>query len=209
MSKSNKPFRDLGSNPRSGVSPTRKKGNVRCITITDNIPEHWDQIISIAKSSYPNWYYIFHDKDLDVDKHLHIVCYEPGGTTLKRHCERFSSVVPSNFIEVVISPRAICRYLIHLNSPDKYQYSRDEIFTNSPDKLASFLDDCHHDVLKEFQEYQRLYRGEITVQEFLDEFRGEFVSMPFYQKVALFHKIITGCSTNCITSQVGKKSFNR
>ena len=51
------------------------KGNVRCITISDNIPDHWSDIISIAKSSYDFWAYIYHDKD-DTDKHLHIVCFD-------------------------------------------------------------------------------------------------------------------------------------
>lgn len=211
MTKQTKAFRKMANEGfKTGVSPTRHRGNIRCITITDNIPDHWDKIIEIAQSSYANWYYIYHDKDEGVEKHLHIVCYDSGGTTLKRHCERFGEVVPPNFIEIVISPRAICRYLIHLNAPEKHRYSRDEVVTNSPDKLASYLEDSHHDVTKEYREYLRLYRGEITVDEFLDEFRAEFSSMPFYQKIALFHKIITGCSSKqCMTSQLGKTSPNQ
>ena len=55
---------------RTGV-----RGNVRYITITDNIEEHWNDIISIGKSSYSWWAYIFHDHD-DTDKHIHILLYD-------------------------------------------------------------------------------------------------------------------------------------
>ena len=46
------------------------KGNVRYITITDNIPDHWDTILSIIKASYTWYAYIYHDKDKDTAKHI-------------------------------------------------------------------------------------------------------------------------------------------
>ena len=115
------------------------KGNVRYITISDNVPEHWDSIIDIGKSNYQWYAYIFHDKDKDTEKHLHILLYDEGGTTLKSHCARFASVVPSNFICKVISPRSMARYLIHRDSPEKFQYDEKLVFTNSLDKYRSFL----------------------------------------------------------------------
>ena len=118
---------------RTGV-----RGNVRYITITDNIEEHWNDIISIGKSSYSWWAYIFHDHD-DTDKHIHILLYDEGGTNLSSHCNRFSSVLPSNFILKVWSPRAMARYLVHKDNPEKYQYNIDDIQTNSKDKLLSFF----------------------------------------------------------------------
>ena len=118
---------------RTGV-----RGNVRYITITDNIPEHWPQIISIAKASYTWWAYIYHTSD-NTDKHLHIICYDEGGTSLKSHCARFETVLPSNFINKVRSPRAMARYLIHKDNPDKFQYDLKDVVTNSKDKFMGII----------------------------------------------------------------------
>ena len=43
---------------KSGV-----KGNVRYITITDNVPSHWEDLIYIAKTNYSWWAFIYHDRD--------------------------------------------------------------------------------------------------------------------------------------------------
>ena len=173
-----------------------KKGNVRCITITDNIPDHWDSLISIAKSNYEFWAYIYHDKDDGIDKHLHLLCLERGGTSLKSHCRRFESVVPANFVCKVTSPRAMARYLIHLDNPQKFQYARNDVVTSSKDKYASFLSSSSDDVVSQFQDFMSLMQGKISINDYLDKYRGEFASMPFYQKQAFFHKISTSCIVN-------------
>lgn len=41
-----------------------KSNNIRCVQITSNQPAQWDKIINFAKE-FDEWYYIFHDKDLD------------------------------------------------------------------------------------------------------------------------------------------------
>lgn len=171
---------------RSGV-----KGNVRYITITDNIPEHWDSLISIAKTHYQWWAYIYHDKD-NTDKHIHLLCYDKGGTSLKSHCDRFSSVVPSHFVEKVWNGRAMARYLIHKDDPQKHQYQVSEVFTSSKDKFASFLLDENKDVIAEYKDFISVLDGSMSVTDFLDKYRGEFSSMPFHHKLNTFYKINRG-----------------
>ena len=170
------------------------KGNVRCITITDNVPSHWDSIIDIARKHYEFFAYIFHDSDEGVDKHIHILCIDNGGTSLKSHCARFADVVPSNFVEKVRSPRAMARYLIHMDQPEKFQYDRSLIVTNQPDRLAHFLSNHSYDIVQEFNDFLKLYNGEVQISEFLDKYRSEFSTMPFYQKQSLFLKLVTQCS---------------
>lgn len=164
------------------------KGNVRYITITDNIPEHWDSIISIGKSSYSWWAYIYHDKD-DTDKHLHILLYDEGGTNLKSHCNRFASVIPANFVLKVWSPRSMARYLIHKDNPEKHQYSLDEVYTNSKDKLYSFFKELNSDCVQEFRDFCAVREGRMTIEQFLDKYRGEFASMPFHHKLGVFSRL--------------------
>lgn len=173
------------------ITNTGVRGNVRYITITDNIPEHWEDIIHIGVSSY-NWYaYIYHDKD-ETDKHLHILLYDEGGTSLKAHCSRFSSVIPSNFVAKVWNPRAMARYLIHKDNPDKHQYEVTDVTTNSKDKFYSFLKDSNSDCIQEFEDLRSVRLGVITPQQFLEKYRGEFASLPFYQKMNLYSKLVKG-----------------
>lgn len=179
---------------------TGVKGNVRYITITDNVPEHWDDLINITKSSY-NWYaYIFHDHD-NTDKHIHILAYDEGGTSLKAHCARFSSVIPSNFVLKVWNPRSMARYLIHKDSEEKYQYNYTDIVTNGKDKLAGFFKDQTADCTQEFQDFVRVRNGQMSIMEFLDKYRGEFSSMPFYHKLNTYARLMDGYNNNKERSQ--------
>lgn len=173
------------------TTKTGVKGNVRYITITDNIPEHWEPLISITKSSYTWYAFIFHDKD-ETDKHIHILAYDEGGTSLKAHCKRFSSVVPSNFVLKVFNPRAMARYLIHKDNSDKFQYNIESVETNSKDKLYSFMKELSSDCTQEYQDFKSVRRGLMTVEEFLNKYRGEFSTMPFYQKMNLYSKLENG-----------------
>lgn len=174
---------------------TGVKGNVRYITITDNVPEHWDDLIAIVRSSY-NWFaYIYHDND-DTDKHIHILAYDEGGTSLKSHCARFSSVIPSNFVLKVWNPRSMARYLIHKDSPEKFQYKYDDIVTNGRDKLAGFFKDMNADCTQEFQDFVKVRLGQMSVTDFLDKYRGEFSSMPFYHKLNTYAKLMDGYNFN-------------
>lgn len=173
------------------TTTTGVRGNVRYITITDNKPEHWDEIIQIGKSCYTWYAYIFHDQD-DTDTHLHILLYDEGGTNLNSHAKRFSSVVPSNFIEKVWSPRAMARYLIHKDNPEKHQYNIDAITTNSKDKLLSFFKENNSDCVDEYKDYCMVRQGQMSIEEFLDKYRGEFASMPFYHKLNIYSKLRHG-----------------
>lgn len=171
---------------RTGV-----RGNVRYITITDNIPEHWPDIIQIGKSCYTWYAYIYHDAD-NTDKHLHILLYDEGGTSLAAHANRFQSVIPSNFIEKVWSPRAMARYLIHKDDPEKHQYNVEDIETNSKDKLLSFFRENNSDCISEYQDFKKVLSHQMSIEDFLDKYRGELSSMPFYQKVSLYAKLWNG-----------------
>ena len=182
---------------RSGV-----RGNVRYITITDNIPEHWPEIIQIGKACYTWWAFIYHDHD-DTDKHLHILLYDEGGTSLNAHCKRFESVIPSNFVEKVWSPRAMARYLVHKDNPEKHQYDVTLIQTNSKDKLMSFFKENNSDCTTEWEDFCLVMRGELDIPTFLDKYRGEFASMPFYHKMNVYSKLWNGYNTKLIKEDYG------
>ena len=167
------------------------KGNVRYITITDNVPEHWDNLIAILKSSYTWYAYIFHDED-NTDKHIHLLAYDEGGTSLKAHCKRFESVIPSNFVLKVFSPRAMARYLIHKDNPEKHQYKYSDIITNGKDKLSSFFKEDSGDVVQLYHDFCKVQEGKMPISEFLDKYRGDLSTIPFHHKIGVISRLRNG-----------------
>lgn len=164
------------------------RGNVRAITITDNVSEHFDSLVSIAKANYDFYAYIYHDRD-ETEKHIHLLCITRGGTTLKNHIERFSSVVPANFVCKVKNPRAMAKYLIHRGYPTKFQYDVKDVITNSYEKYSSMIADGYTDSKEIWRAFCDMKQGRITAEEFIDMFPSDFASMPFYQKCSLYNKI--------------------
>ena len=179
----------MNDNDKKHLTFTHKvKSNVRAITICDYVEDHFDDLISIAKSHYDFYAYVIHDKDENESgKHIHLLCMCKGGTSLPAHCRRFESVIPANFVCVVKSPRAMARYLIHKDNPEKYQYSFDEIVSNDLDKCASYISDIQ-DSKQVWSDFVKVKSGQLSVEDFLEIYRSEFYSMPFYQKVSLYNK---------------------
>lgn len=79
--------------------------------------------------------YIFHDKDCDdsgkyKSNHIHLVLEFTNPMPTSNISKVFK--ISDNFIEKVHSKKIedCYKYLIHLNAPDKYQYSIDEVYSN-------------------------------------------------------------------------------
>ena len=177
------------------ITGSNTKGNVRYITISDNCSEHWPSLLSIVKSNYDFYAYIYHDADKNEDgslvpKHLHILAYDMSGTTLKAHCERFSSVIPPNFICKVKSPRAMARYLIHKDNKEKHQYAIDDVQTSDKDKYLLWVNG--NDVsnsLDEYHDFLLVKQGKMSIDEYIQKYQFEFARLNFYQKNSLYHKL--------------------
>lgn len=169
------------------------KGNVYFITITDNKPEHWPELISIAKSNYDYYAYIYHDQDKDasgalIAKHLHLVCQDKKGPSIKTHIDRFSGVVPSNFVEKVKSERAITRYLLHEDDLEKYHYTKDMVETNNRERFLSQFKDVSNS-LTEFRDFCLVRSGKMSVEEFIVAHQGQLYNLNLYQKINLFRSL--------------------
>lgn len=174
-------------------STKKSKGNIRYITLSDNNPEHFDSLIRIARS-YNFYAGIIHDKDIDDDgnpkkPHLHLVCYDKGGTTLKAHCERFSSVLPSNFICKVIAPKGAVRYLTHIDYPSKAQYKDSDIITNNMSFYKKCVE-CSPDSRSEFGDMKLVCQGKMSMDEFVEKYADEIGGMNFYQRISIYEKLL-------------------
>ena len=105
-----------------------------------------------------NYYAIKHDKDIDVNgvpktTHYHVVLYSDKRITTERIFTELTRAflyntnydssledLQSCFSDRVVGCETLAiQYLIHKNDKDKYQYSKVDIFTNSPISLKSYL----------------------------------------------------------------------
>lgn len=153
--------------------------------------DQFDNLILGLKESL-FWAYIFHDKDKNEDgsakpKHIHFIAQNAP-----RSFDWWSDAlgIPSNFIERVHRPRAMVRYLIHLDDPDKAQYSLDEIETNDRRYLETYFNqDTDKMNTNLFYDIKRLRFGRITPDEFIDRYDLELRKMAFYNRFRLFNEI--------------------
>lgn len=138
-----------------------------------------------------HFYYILHDRDAysetDVDKwclendssdcpfivgelkrpHYHVVTSVPDPLLLGRASTKFG--VSSNYVQTVKRLKTAVQYLIHLNNPEKFQYSPSEIITNdvnlsrllnvelgSMDKaklIIAYINGCNRPTLSKVADY--------------------------------------------------------
>lgn len=86
-------------------------------------PEYFEQFLNF-RSDY-KYLAIFHDKDTS-QPHYHFLIMFPSQIEISVICSR--SGIPDRFIRNCPDCDIFKRYLIHLDSPDKHQYSPSEVF---------------------------------------------------------------------------------
>lgn len=96
-------------------------------------------------SSTYSYAYIIHDSDLDSDgvlkkEHVHVAVSFPSPRYPSAVAKELG--ITDNYIRPCPDWRCFIRYLIHKDSPSKFQYSSDLIQTNIRDEVDKQLDDA-------------------------------------------------------------------
>lgn len=148
-------------------------------------PEQFPFIISACKEcSY--YAYIFHDKDVGADIHLHFFC--EGRRSLKNWSLLLG--IPENMIKIVHHSRNMNRYLIHLDHPEKAQYSISDVVTNNEFRYRSYLVDNTNTTPKDlFTDMRNLKTGRITADDFIEKYQFELNKLSFYSKFKIFRDL--------------------
>lgn len=174
-----------------------KSTNVRCVQIISNIPNQWDKIINFAKE-FDEYYYIFHDKDTDEDgnlkkKHIHCVVYDKNGTSLLAWINRWSGIVPPQFVERVLFKQPTLRYLTHETaqaiSDGKYKYPRSAVVTNKIEKYLSLFNNTSSTVPERLQDFTLVKTKKMSVEKYVEKYRTEIDNLNFYQQNKLFAEL--------------------
>lgn len=136
-------------------------------------PESSDlnEVIKFLEPS--KFFHILHDKDLTESgepkkEHWHFIFTygNPRSETAVR--DRLSYFLGFQAqVEAISSLRSMCRYLIHLDNPEKVQYDSASVVTNAPDDYKSFILDEQEPLLTGYD----LYLGGATFYD-LAKFLG-------------------------------------
>lgn len=143
-------------------------------------------ISALADCKY--YAYCFHDMDVNEDgspklKHLHFVAEDRH--SLKKWAEHFG--LPVNMIEICHGFRASNRYLIHLDDPEKYQYSRSIVVSNKPLRFESYLNDNQEmSPIDLYSDMRKVRKGVITTRDFIEKYKFWLHKQSFYCQFKIY-----------------------
>ena len=106
-----------------------RKRNFATVVYPESAPDDWMEYLADLKS--PCFISPLHDKDVNPDgeikkPHYHVLLMFEGKQSDARVEEIFKDICAVGR-ENVLSMRGYARYLCHLDNPEKYQYSVDEV----------------------------------------------------------------------------------
>lgn len=92
-------------------------------------------VMEEVKRRFKEWAFCVHDSDVDDEgnpKKLHIHWVGRGDPRTLAAVAKFLGLAEHD-VEIGRNFNSLVQYLIHLNDPDKFQYSPDSVLTNIPD----------------------------------------------------------------------------
>ena len=116
---------------KDGIKDRKFQG----ILYPDSESYRCDDVLNILKSTFPEFAYILHDKDVDENgelkkPHIHWVGRLKAARYLAALADDLG--IAENMIERCRSFDAFIRYLIHADDPEKFQYPLDAIVSTFP-----------------------------------------------------------------------------
>lgn len=97
-------------------------------------------VLETVKAKFKEWAYCLHDSDVTDDgepKKPHVHWVGRGDPRTLSAVAKFLGL-KENEIELGKNFKALVQYLIHLNNPEKFQYSAEAVVTNLPD-IGAYL----------------------------------------------------------------------
>lgn len=94
-------------------------------------------ILQDIKGSFKKYAYIKHMPESDEKKeHFHLILSLDNPRSIRSLSKRLE--IPYNLIQACKSVRASCRYLVHMDNDDKFQYSLDQVIVSNSFKSIFF-----------------------------------------------------------------------
>lgn len=98
---------------------------------------NYQEILQDIKGSFKRYAYIKHIPEEEEKKeHLHLILSLDNPRTIESLSKRVG--VPKNLIQSIKGLRGSCRYLVHMDNEDKYQYELDQVIVSNAFKDTFF-----------------------------------------------------------------------
>lgn len=122
------------------MSRLRRDRKFELVLYPDSDLYNCDSVIQLSQSYFADWAYCLHHSDTTDDgelkkAHIHFVGKLSDVRSPEVVCKDLG--LPFNAISNIKNWKAACRYLIHLDQPQKYQYQLDDV-VSSFSILSSF-----------------------------------------------------------------------
>lgn len=145
--------------------------------------------IKLSIRDYKEWAWIRHLPDSEEgSEHVHFLICANGTRTIKQVSDKIG--LPSNFIQICRSVVGTKRYFLHLDNPEKQQYSFDDIHTNNHRSFRDAINPIESpDLSSLFQDYCSLRNGTLSSLDFITRHYREIEHLSFYQKIKTFDTI--------------------
>ena len=138
---------------------TPKTRGYACVIYTDSAPADWKE--KLVETHIPALISPYHDKDINADgspkkPHYHVMIVFDGPRTKNQAEEVLTPIGAANGeVKALNSIVGYARYLCHLDNPDKYQYSPDEVTALAGAEYDAYINrsEDRQQVIREIQEF--------------------------------------------------------
>lgn len=129
--------------------------------------DNFNDILEDLKGSFKNYAYIKHmPEDEEKKEHFHLILSLDNPRTIDSLSKRVG--VPSNLIRNCKSLRGACRYLVHKDSEDKFQYNLEQVIVSHSFKRTYFnsFDDLltDNEILENIYGFIESYKNEDSMK---------------------------------------------
>lgn len=150
-----------------------KKRNWAFVLYPDSAPSNWRD--ALKTSGLPCAVSPLHDKDMNEDgskkkPHYHVILIYGSPTTFSNVSNLTVSQLKGTIPQPLEQVRGYYRYLTHLDNPEKYQYSPDDILCLNGFDIRDFVEISKSEVLTIKRRLQALIREQNFVEysDFMD-----------------------------------------
>lgn len=165
--------------------------------------ENYKNILNDIKGNFKNYAYIKHiPEETEKKEHVHLILSVDNPRSISGLSKRLD--VPSNLIQRIKGLRGSCRYLIHKDDDDKYQYNLDQVVVSNSFKSTYFksFDDLLsdeeileniYDFIKDHRDYNYI-ELEIALSKYVCTNAFERVYKRYYTTIVKYIGYITSKS---------------
>lgn len=155
----------------------------------------FEEILQDLKGSFKNYAYIKHIPESDEKKeHMHFILSLDNPRSEISLAKRLG--IDSRFVKRMKSLRGGCRYLIHIDNEDKYQYNLEQVIVSKSFKSVYYkaFDDlmCDEEVLDNIYNFIESYKNssaidlEIALTKFVCENGFEKIFKRYYNTISKY-----------------------